>query len=67
VGRQRVRVLLVQRVPLLLALPELASWGAGCVAVVGGGPEGALFAAVADEAVLDEDGEEEEDAVWFCN
>lgn len=49
VGRERVGVLLVQGVvALLLALPELAFGGAGGVAVVGGGAEGALFAAVAD-------------------
>ena len=64
VGRERVGVLLVQGVvALLLALPELAFGGAGGVAVVGRGAEGALLAAVADEAVFDEDGEEEEDAV----
>lgn len=63
-GRERVGVLLVHGVvALLLALPELAFGGASCVAVVGGGAEGTLFAAVADETIFDEDGEEEEDAV----
>jgi len=63
-GRECVGVLLVQGVvALLLALPELAFGGTGGVAVVGGGAEGTLFAAVADEAVFGEDGEEEEDAV----
>jgi hypothetical protein len=46
-----------------LALPELAPWGAGGVAIVGGGTEGFLFLVVADETEFDEDGEEEEDAV----
>jgi hypothetical protein len=67
-GRKRVGVLFVQGVvALLLALPELAFGGAGGVAVVGGGAEGALLAAVADEAIFDEDGEEEEDAVGFAS
>ncbi len=44
-----------------LALPELALRRAGCVAIVWRGAESTLFAAVLDEAVLDEDGEEEED------
>jgi hypothetical protein len=55
VGGEGIGVLLVHGVALLLALPELALWGAGSVAVVGGGAEGALLLAVADEAVLDED------------
>lgn len=45
-----------------LALPELALWGAGGVAVVGGGTECFLFLVVADETEFYEDGEEEEDA-----
>jgi len=63
VGREGIWVLLVHGVTLLLALPELAFWGAGCVAVVGRGTEGFLLAAVLDEAEFDGDGEEEEDAV----
>jgi hypothetical protein len=55
VGGEGIGVLLVHGVALLLALPELALWGAGSVAVVGGGSEGTLLLAVADEAVLDED------------
>jgi hypothetical protein len=47
---------------LELALPELALWGAGGVAVVGGGTEGFLFLVVADETEFNEDREEEEDA-----
>lgn len=46
-----------------LALPELALWGAGSVAVVGGRAEGLFFAVVFDEEEFDEDGQEEEDAV----
>lgn len=46
-----------------LALPELPLWRAGCVAVVGGGAEGLLFAVVAHEEELEDGGEEEEDTV----
>ena len=52
---QGIGILLVHGVALLLALPELALWGAGGVAVVGRGAEGTLLFAVADETVLDED------------
>lgn len=65
--RQRIRVDLgldVSRV-FRLALPEFATGGASCVAVVGAGTEGSLLAVVADEGELDEDGEEEEDAGDF--
>jgi len=44
-----------------LALPESALGRPSCVAVVGRGAEGTLFAAVLDETNFDEDGEEEED------
>jgi len=47
-----------------LALPESALRRPGRVAVVGGGAEGTLFAAVLDETDFDEEGEEEEDQ---CN
>jgi hypothetical protein len=63
VGGQGIGILFVHGVALLLALPELAFGGAGGVAVVWRGAERAFLAAVADETVLDEDGEEEEDAV----
>jgi hypothetical protein len=45
-----------------LALPEFAAGRAGSIAVVGGGAEGALFAAVPDEEEFEGDREEEEDA-----
>jgi hypothetical protein len=37
-----------------LSLPELAAWGAGCVAVVWGWAKGFLFAVVAHECEFDE-------------
>lgn len=46
-----------------LALPELALWAAGCVAVVGGWTVCLLLLAAGDEAVFDEDGKEEEDTI----
>jgi len=64
VSRQSVGVLLDICRPLLgFALPELALGLAGGVAVVGVVVvlDGLLLLAVADEAILDEDGEEEED------
>lgn len=62
VGWQGIGVLLgVRGITFWLALPEFPLWRAGCVAVVWGGAEGALFAAVADEKELEGDGEEEED------
>jgi hypothetical protein len=63
-GGESVGVLFVQGtgVALRLALPEFTLWRARCVAVIGRGAEGALFAAVADKAVFDENGEEKEDA-----
>lgn len=64
-GRKGIWVLLASGelsiAVLGLALPELAFGGTGCVAVVGRGAEGALFAAVLNETILDEDGDEEED------
>jgi hypothetical protein len=55
-GRECIWVLLIEAgVALGFALPELALWRAGCVAIVGRGTEGALFAAVTNEAVFDED------------
>ena len=45
-----------------LALPELAAWCSGCVAVVGGGSEGFLFLVMSDQADFDEEGEEEDEA-----
>ena len=50
-----------------LALPELALWGAGSVAVVGGRAKGLFFAVVLDEEEFDEDRQEEEDAVVFVS
>jgi len=49
-------------ITLWLALPELSPWGTGCVTVVGGGTEGLFFLVVLDEAELNKDGEEEENA-----
>jgi len=47
------------------ALPELAPRQAGCVVIVGGGPEGTLLAVLPDESDFDEDGEEEEDTGYI--
>lgn len=58
-----VGILLVHRVTLLLALPELALWRTGCVAVIRGGAESFLLTAMLDEAKLDWDGKEEKDTV----
>lgn len=65
---QRIRLLAKLRVAVRVlgfALPELALGGAGRVAVVGGGPEGFFALVVAGERQFEEDGEEEEDAVWI--
>lgn len=62
-GRQRIAVLVVVRRILGFALPEFALGRTGGVSVVGGGAEGLFLLAVADEAVFDEDGEEEENPV----
>lgn len=63
--RERVWVLLASSelsiAALWLALPELALWRAGRVAVVWRWAESTLFAAVLNEAVLGEDGDEEKD------
>lgn len=50
-----------------LALPEPALGRTGSVAVVGGGAKGFLFPVVAHEGDLDEEGEEEEDAVFISS
>jgi len=65
VGGKSIGVLLIHGVALLLALPEPALGRAGCVAVIGRGAEGALLLAVADETILNEDRDEEEDTTWL--
>ena len=45
-----------------LALPELALWGSGCVAVVGGGTKRLFFLVVLHEHELNQQREEEEDS-----
>jgi hypothetical protein len=58
VSRERIRLFGGSELSIAvlgLALPELAAWGAGGVAIVGRGTEGFLSLVVADEGEFDED------------